>query len=222
MTVVGIIGSGNIGSTVARLAVSAGYDVIVSNSRGPETLAELVTELGPRARAVTRVEAADAGDIVLVSVPIKAYTSLSEVTVSGKIVMDTGNYYPQRDGEIPELAAKTITDSEYLVRYLRGADIVKVFNNIFYKHLLNLARPRGADDRTALPIAGDDATAKATVVEFLAAIGYDAVDVGALSDGWRQQPGTPVYGPPYGAFDNERGTPADVSTIRTALAAASR
>jgi predicted dinucleotide-binding enzyme len=222
MTIIGIIGSGSIGGTVARLAVSAGHDVVISNSRGPETLAQLVTELGPRAEAATRVEAAAAGDIVLVSVPIKAYPTLCEVTVAGKVVMDTGNYYPDRDGEIPELSAKVLTDSEYLARYLPGAEIVKVFNNIFYKHLLNLARPAGASDRSVLPIAGDSAIAKATVTEFLDSIGYGVVDAGSLQDGWRQQPGTPVYGPPYGAFDNERGTPADADVIRSALAAATR
>jgi predicted dinucleotide-binding enzyme len=221
MTVVGIIGSGHIGSSVARLAVSAGHDVVISNSRGPDTLRDLVNELGPRASAATRVEAADAGDIVLVSVPIRAYPSLSDVSVAGKVVMDTGNYYPDRDGEIPELAARTVTDSEYLVRYLPGAEVVKVFNNIFYEHLLNLARPQGASDRSALPIAGDSATAKEKVIEFLDSIGYEVVDVGSLSDGWRQQPGTPVYGPPYGAFDNKLGTPAGASTIEAALAAAS-
>jgi hypothetical protein len=222
MTVVGIIGSGNIGGTVAELAVRAGHEVVVSNSRGPETLKELVNELGPLARAATRSEAAAAGDLVLVSMPIKAYPSLSELALSGKTVMDTGNYYPDRDGEIPELAAKTLTDSEYLARHLRGTEVVKVFNNIFYKHLLNLARPQGAGDRSALPICGDSARAKATVVEFLNSIGYDVVDVGSLSDGWRQQPGTPAYGPPYGAFDNEFGTSAAASTIEIALASASQ
>jgi hypothetical protein len=123
---------------------------------------------------------------------------------------------------VPELHAKTLTDSEYLVRYLPGAEMVKVFNNIFYKHLLNLARPAAAVDRTALPIAGDGATAKAQVAEFLETIGYGIVDGGSLSAGWRQQPGTPVYGTPYGAFDNEQGTPADAGVIRTALEAATR
>ena len=163
MTTIGLIGSGMIGSTVARLAVGAGHDVVLSNSRGPETLQELVSELGPRARAATRAEAAEVGDFVLVSTPIKAYPALSDVTVAGKVVLDTGNYYPQRDGEIPELATKTLTDSEYLVSFLPGAEVVKVFNNIFYQHLLNLARAAGATDRTALPIVGDSATAKAIV-----------------------------------------------------------
>jgi hypothetical protein len=222
MTTIGIIGSGNIGGTIARLAVDAGHDVVLSNSRGPETLQELVTELGPRARATSRDEAASAGDIILVSIPIKAYPTLSSVSVAGKVVMDTGNYYPQRDGEVPELSAKILTDSEYLARYIPGAEVVKVFNNIFYKHLLNLARSAGAADRSALPIAGDSAKGKAGVVEFLDSIGYGSVDAGSLSDGWRQQPGSPVYGPPYGPFDNEQGTPADAGVIRAALAAAAR
>ena len=114
------------------------------------------------------------------------------------------------------------TDSEYLARQLPGARVVKVFNNIFYKHLQNLARPAGAADRTYLPIAGDDAEAKLSVVEFLDSIGYGADDAGPLADGWRQQPGTPVYGAPYGEFENEKGTPADAGVIRAALAAAIR
>ncbi len=222
MTTVGIIGSGNIGGTVARLAVAAGYDVVLSNSRGPETLGEFVSELGPRARAATPDEAAAAGDIVLVSTPIKAYPTLSGVPVAGKVVMDTGNYYPERDGDIAALGTGARTDCEYLADHLPGAEVVKVFNNIYSKHLLNLARPAGATDRTALPIAGDSETAKAVVTDFLDSIGYGAVDVGPLSEGWRQQPGTPVYGPPYGSFDNEQGTPADASVIRSALAAATR
>jgi 8-hydroxy-5-deazaflavin:NADPH oxidoreductase len=222
MTAIGIIGSGRIGSTVAKLAVGTGHHVVLSNSRGRETLEELVTELGPQARAATRDEAAAAGELVVVSIPIKAYPTLSGLPLGGRIVMDTGNYYPDRDGDIPELAAKTLTDSEYLVRYLPDAEVVKVFNNIFYKHLLNLTRPAGASDRSALPIAGDSPSAKAAVSQFLGSIGYEVVDTGALSDGWRQQSGTPVYGTPYGLFDNEHGTPADAGAIREGLAAASR
>jgi predicted dinucleotide-binding enzyme len=211
-----------IGSTVARLAVDAGYDVVLSNSRSPDTLRDLVAQLGPQACAAKADEAAAAGEIVLISVPLKAYPALSKTPVAGKVVMDTGNYYPERDGEISELDAKTLTDSEYLARHLPGARVVKVFNNIFFKHLLNLARPGDAADRSFLPIAGDDDSSKATVVDFLDSIGYGAVDAGPLSEGWRQQPGTPVYGPPYGSFDNEQGTPAGADVIRTALAAATR
>jgi predicted dinucleotide-binding enzyme len=222
MTTIGIIGSGMIGSTVAKLAVGAGHDVVLSNSRGPETLDGLVTELGPRARAATRDEAAAHGDLVLVSIPIKAYPTLTDLSLAGTIVMDTGNYYPGRDGEIPELATKAITESEYLARHLEGAEVVKVFNNIFFKHLLSLARPVSASDRSALPVAGDSQEAKAAVAAFLDSIGYDVVDAGSLADGWRHQPGTPVYGTPYGAFDDELGTAADADAIRRALTAASQ
>jgi 8-hydroxy-5-deazaflavin:NADPH oxidoreductase len=222
MATIGLVGSGHIGSTVARLAVDAGHDVVLSNSRGPDTLQELAAELGPRARAATGEEAVAAGTLVLVSVPLKAYPHLSGFALSGKVVMDTGNYYPQRDGQVPELDAKSLTNSEYLLGYLPGSEIVKVFNNIFFKHLLHLTRSPGAADRSSLPIAGDSPGAKAAVTEFLSSIGYDAVDAGSLADSWRQQPGTPVYTTPYGPFDNEYGTPADAEVIRAALAAATR
>jgi 8-hydroxy-5-deazaflavin:NADPH oxidoreductase len=207
---------------VARLAVGAGHDVVLSNSRGPETLRDLVAELGPRAQAATWADAAAAGDIVVVSTPVKAYVKLSGAPVAGKAVPDTGNYYPARDGQIPELDHGTLFDSEYLRQELPGAEVVKVFNNIFFKHLLNLARPAGAADRSYLPIAGDSAAAKAAITSFLDSIGYGTVDAGSLADGWRQLPGTPVYGTPYGSFDDEKGTPAGEEVIRAALAAATR
>ena len=221
MTTLGLIGSGRIGSTVARLAVDAGHDVVLSNSRGPETLADLVAELGPRARAGSGAAAAAAGDLVLVSIPLAACPSLPAAVLDGKIVLDTGNYYPQRDGQIASLDAGELTGSEYLTRHIPGARVVKVFNNIFFKHLQNLARPAGAADRTFLPAAGDDA-ATAAVGAFLDSIGYGTVGYGPLAEGWRQQPGTPAYGTPYGEFENEKGTPADEAVIRAALAAATR
>jgi predicted dinucleotide-binding enzyme len=211
-----------IGSTVAKLAIDAGYDVVLSNSRGPETLGELCAELGPQAQAAHGAECAEASDLVVVAVPVKAYFGLPAAALRGKVVMDTGNYYPERDGQLPELDSGSLTSSELLARQLPGAEVVKVFNNIFFKHLLNLARPAGAADRSYLPIAGDDAAAKAAVTEFLDSIGYGAVDAGTLADGWRMQPGTPAYGPPYGSFDNEKGTPASEAVIRAALAAATR
>jgi 8-hydroxy-5-deazaflavin:NADPH oxidoreductase len=220
MTTLGLIGSGHIGSTVAKLAVDAGHDVVLSNSRGPETLAGLVAELGPRARAGTGQEAAAAGDLVLVSVPVKAYPSVPALALAGKTVLDTGNYYPPRDGQIAELDDGSLTGSEYLARHIPGADVVKVFNNIFFKHLLNLPRPASGADRSALPIAGDSELAKATVTAFLDSLGYDTVDAGPLAEGWRQRPGTPVYGTPYGSFDDEQGVPAGDAVIRAALAAA--
>jgi len=222
MTTVGIIGSGMIGGTVARLSVAAGHHVVLSNSRGPQTLEELVAELGPLATGATAVQAAEAGDLVVVSVPVEAFADIPAKPLAGKAVLDTGNYYPQRDGHIAELDTGALTSSGLLQRYLRDAHVVKVFNNIFFKHLASLARPRGAPGRSALPIAGDDESAKAAVAAYLDSIGYDAVDAGSLADSWHQQPGTPAYGAPYGPFSDEAGTPASAATIHAALVGARR
>jgi 8-hydroxy-5-deazaflavin:NADPH oxidoreductase len=222
MTTVGVIGSGHIGTTVTRLAIAAGHDVVLSNSRGPETLVDLAVELGPRVRPATAEEAAAAGNIVVVAIPVRADAEVPVAPLAGKLVMDTGNYYPARDGQIPELDNGTLLDSQYMQQHLRGAQVVKVFNNIMFKHLQNLARPAGAADRSFLPIAGDSEAAKTVVTEFLDSIGYGTVDAGALADSWRQQPGTPVYVTPYGSVHDEKGTPAGEDVIRAALAAAKR
>jgi 8-hydroxy-5-deazaflavin:NADPH oxidoreductase len=225
MTTVGLIGSGNIGGTVARLAVAAGYDVVLSNSRGPETLKDLVDELGPRASAATAAEAAAAGDIVVVSVPLRAYREVPVEPLAGKVVIDTNNYYAQRDGQILELDDESTTTSELLQRHLPTSKVVKGFNNIYFKHLRSLARPAGSADRSALAIAGDDPDAKASVTAFLDAIGYDAVDAGPLAEGWRFQRDTAAYAGLYFGPDGtagDAGTPVNAATVRTALAAARR
>jgi predicted dinucleotide-binding enzyme len=222
MTTIGFIGSGMIGGTVARLSLAAGHRVVMSNSRGPETLQDLVAELGPLATAATCAQAAEAGDLVVVSIPVKAIGDVPAKPLAGKPVLDTGNYYPQRDGQIEVLDNGALTSSGLLQRYLPDAHAVKVFNNIYYKHLESLTRPSGAPDRTARPIAGDDAADKAAVTAYLDSIGYDAVDGGTLADSWHQEPGSPVYGAPYGPFSSETGRPADAATIRAALAAAHR
>ncbi len=163
MTVWGFIGSGTIGSTVARLAVTAGHDVVMSNSRGPDTLDHLVADLGPRARAATAPEAAEAGDVVVVTIPLKARDEVPVEPLAGKVVLDTMNYYPERDGRVPELDEESTTTSELLQARLPSSHVVKVFNNIYFEHLAALARPSGTPDRSALAIAGDHAGAKATV-----------------------------------------------------------
>jgi hypothetical protein len=220
MTTIGFIGAGNIGSTVARLAVAAGYDVVLSNSRTPKTLQDLVSSLGVNARATTPVEAATAGDLVVVSIPMRAYPAVPVEPLVGKTVMDTCNYYPQRDGQIAVLDNDSTTGSELLAKHLIGAHVVKVFNNIYFKHLASLPRPHGAADRSALPIAGDDDAAKAAVTAFLDTIGYDAVDTGPLGKGGRRfTMGTAAYGAPYGKPDDD-GTPATAEVIREALDAA--
>jgi predicted dinucleotide-binding enzyme len=228
MTTIGLIGSGNIGSTVARLAVDAGHEVVLSNSRGPETLRDLVAELGPRARAATPEEAA-AGDLIVVTVPFSALERVPAEPLRGKIVIDTCNYYPHRDGQIAELDDESTTTSELVQRHLAGASVVKGFNNINYLHLRALARPSGSHERTTLPIAGDEAAAKARVTEFFDSIGYDTYDVGSLAEGWRFQRDTPAYASLYNAdttgtwpppAGSERRVPADL--LRDRLAEARR
>lgn len=202
MTTWGFIGSGHIGSTVARLAIAAGHDVVLSNSRGPETLADLVAELGPRARAATPVEAAAAGDLVVVTIPLKAYRDVPVDALAGAVVVDTMNYYPERDGHLEALDDGSTTSSELLQAHLPQARVVKAFNHIFFQHLLDLARPgldAGADERSALAVAGGDPEAKQAVRRALDALGYDALDLGPLAEGWRTQPGQPAYGTPYAA-----------------------
>ena len=230
MATLGIIGSGNIGSAVARLAVGADMNVVIANSRGPESLQDLVTELGPLAKAGTVEEAAGAGDAVVLSIPLKAVKDLPEGLLAGKLVLDTSNYYPSRDGRIQELDDSTVTTSE-MVRDQLGADqYVKVFNNILAAHIPALVRPSGAADRSALPIAGDDAAAKAEAAAIIDQLGYDTVDGGTLAESWKFEPDSSGYTRIYCADPNvpdeklmdaePATTPAD--QVRSALDAATR
>jgi len=194
MSIIGLIGSGNIGSGIARLAVATGHQVVLSNRRGPDSLAELVAELGPNARAATPAEAAAAGDLVVVTVPLHAYKTVPVEELRGKVVFDTNNYYPQRDGQIAELDDESTTVSELLQAHLSESFVVKGFNNIYAGHVADLARPTGDPERSVLAIAGDDEAAKKTVTDFLDSIGFGAYDVGPLAEGWRFQRDTPAYG----------------------------
>lgn len=180
---------------MARLAVKHGYDVVVSNPRGPETLACLVAELGPCARAGTPTEAAVAGDIVVVTVPLKNYRDVPVAPLAGKIVIDTNNYYPDRDGQIPELDNESTTTSELLQAHLPSSKVVKAFNHIYASQITTDGRPAGSTDRRALAIAGDDTAAKNAVTRLLDEFGFDTVDIGPLSESWRIQRDTPGYGP---------------------------
>lgn len=195
MKTIGLIGAGQIGSQVARLAIASGFDVVISNSRGPETLADLVAELGPRARAATPAEAGKAGDIVVVSVPLKAYRSVPVEPLGGKIVIDTNNYYPARDGHIAELDSESTTTSELLQAHLPTSRVVKAFNHIYAHQLTTDGRPPGTKNRRALVIAGNDAEARKIVSDLLDRFGFDTVDAGSLSESWRIQRDTPGYGP---------------------------
>jgi predicted dinucleotide-binding enzyme len=207
---IGIIGAGNIGGTLTRRLASLGHKVSVANSRGPETLAGLAKETG--ARAVTVKEAARAGDVVVVTIPEKHIPDLPKDLFTGVpedvVVIDTGNYYPrQRDGRIADIEAG-MTESRWVERQL-GRPVVKAFNNIYAKHLLEFGRPAGSSNRIALPVAGDDAKAKALVMRLVDDLGFDPVDASGLDESWRQQPATPVY-----------ATDFDADGVRRALAAA--
>jgi predicted dinucleotide-binding enzyme len=227
MATLGLIGSGNIGGTLARLAVDAGLDVVLSNSRGPQTLSDLVAELGSRARAGTPSQAAEAGDWVVVTIPYSAIGAVPSEPLVGKTVIDTGNYWAPRDGAIAELDAKELTDSELLQRHLAGAYVVKAFNNINYEHLAVLSQPVDAADRTTLPIAGNDPGPKKHAAELLSLLGYDFLDMGPLSESWRSQVGNPAFCAPYAVTkdDHYRGqpaAPASADEVRAALASARR
>jgi 8-hydroxy-5-deazaflavin:NADPH oxidoreductase len=204
MATIGLIGAGNIGSQLARLAVKNGYDVVVSNSRGPDTLAGLVKQLGPRARAGTPVDAANAGDIVVVTVPLKSYRQVPVDPLAGKIVIDTNNYYPQRDGHIAELDDETTTTAQLLQAHLPRSKVVKAFNHIYAAALTTDGQPPGTKNRRALVIAGDDRDAKATVARLIDQFGFDVVDAGPLGEGWRIQRDTPGYGPRRNAEELRR------------------
>ncbi|HVO84197.1 MAG TPA: NADPH-dependent F420 reductase [Syntrophobacteria bacterium] len=211
MTTIGLIGAGHIGSQIARLAVASGYNVVISNSRGPETLSALVAELGLRACAATAADAAQAGEIVVVTIPLKNYHAVPVEPLAGKIVIDTNNYYPERDGHIPELDNESTTTSELLQAHLPTSKVVKAFNHIHAAALTTDGQPAGTENRRALVIAGDDEGAKATVGLLLDQFGFDTVDAGPLKEGWRIQRDTPGYGP--------RRTAAE---LRRDLAAAKR
>jgi predicted dinucleotide-binding enzyme len=193
-TTIGFIGSGNIGGQLARLAVARGHRVIMSNSRGPETLTELVGELGDAAQAGTVEDAASRGDVVVVTIPLKDIGSVPAGPLAGKLVIDTCNYYPKRDGQIAELDEESTTTSELVQRHLPGSSVVKAFNAIQYSQLTTDGTPAGTPGRRALPIAGDDPEAKQAVTELLEEFGFDSVDAGALAEGWRFQRDTPAYG----------------------------
>jgi len=220
---VGIIGAGQIGGTLARRLTALGHKVSVANSRGPETLADLAAETG--AAAVSVADAVRGADLVVVTIPEKNIPNLPRglfADVDKKVVVvDTGNYYPQqRDGRI-DVIEKGLTESGWVAQQL-GRPVVKAFNNIYARHLLEKGQPKGAPGRIALPVAGDDA-GKAVVLRLVDELGFDGVDAGSLDDSWKQQPGTPVYTKDYDAEGVRRAlskasperTPAWRATVKS-------
>lgn len=187
----GIVGAGYIGQAVAKAAIRAGHEVMLSNSRGPQTLAGLAGQIG--CSTGTPEEAAAFGDLVLVAIPLKNYPALTPEPFTGKVVLDSGNYYPQRDGHIAALDEGAITTCEILARQIPGAKIVKAFNSIFAAQIVSDGRPAGTPGRRALAIAGNDAAAKDAAAAFIDSIGFDVVDLGPLAEGWKIERARPAY-----------------------------
>ncbi|MDN4159993.1 NADPH-dependent F420 reductase [Nocardioides abyssi] len=199
MTTIGLIGSGNIGTAIAKQAVAQGYDVVLSNSRGPETLADIVAELGDRARAATAQEAAEAGEVVVVTIPFHAVDQVPVEPLAGKVVIDTNNYYFERDGHDAAIDAGEDSPSERLAAHLPASKVVKAFNAIQAAHIVDAAKPTGDPARRAIPIAGDDAAAKQVVTGLVDSFGFDVVDAGPLVEGRRFDRDKPAYGAEVGA-----------------------
>ena len=193
MTTVGIIGAGHIGSALAEGLVAQGHDVVIANSRGPETLADLVARLGERARAATATEAAEAGEWVVVTVPLKALGDIPAAPLAGKIVLDTNNYYFERDGHIAELDEKRTTTSEMAQRHLADSKVAKAFNHIMARDINTDGSPAGTPDRRALATASDHPEALALVTAVYDAFGFDTVDIGSLAETWRVERDQPAY-----------------------------
>ena len=211
MTRVGIIGAGNIGSALAQGLVDRGYEVVISNSRGPETLTDLVATLGSGASAGTPEQAAEAGEWIIVTVPLKALETIPVAPLAGKIVLDTNNYYWERDGHIAELDEKQITTSQMLQRHLPESKVVKAFNHIGAAEILTAGTPSGTPNRRALATSSDSTEAAQFVTDLYDAFGYDTVNIGPLADSWRVERDTPAY-----------GVRQDADELRANLAAAER
>lgn len=233
MARLGIIGSGAIGAGIARLAVAAGHEVTIANSRGPESLTGLVDELDGRVRAGDVAEAARFGEIVVLAVPLSAYDALpvdALDALDGKAVLSTGNYYPSRDGRIEDLDSEAVTTAEHEQSLLPGAVIVKAFNNIVAHHIPLLARPAEAPDRSGLAVAGDDADALHAVSELVGTLGFEPVDAGSLAESWRFEPESGAYTNVYAADPDlfardylaDKGTPLPPDRLRDLLTASLR
>jgi predicted dinucleotide-binding enzyme len=211
MTTIGIIGAGHIGSQIARAAIAAGYDVVISNSRGPETLAALVAELGPKARAATAAKAGAAGDFAVVTVPLKNYTKVPVAELAGKIVIDTNNYYFERDGRFAELDDGSATVSGLLQAHLPESRVAKGFNSIRFSDITTAGSPAATTGRRALVTASDFDDAAALATTFYDDLGFDTVNAGPLSESWRTDRDTPAY-----------GADGDAATMTALLAQAKR
>jgi len=193
MTTIGIIGSGHVGSNLAQAAITHGYDVVLSNSQGPETLADLVENLGPSARAAMPAEAAAEGDFAIVAIPIGTIDQVPVEPLAGKVVIATINYFPQRLGHIPEIDDGTTTAPGLLQAHLPTSRVVRAFSMINAAEMSGDGRPAGDPKRRALALAGDDPAAKQLVANLYNQFGFDALDIGGLDESWRVDAGQPAF-----------------------------
>jgi 8-hydroxy-5-deazaflavin:NADPH oxidoreductase len=193
VTTIGIIGSGHVGSNIARAAVAHGYDVVLSNSQGPDTLSALVGELGPRAKAATPAEAAASGDFAVVAIPVTTVGQVPAAPLAGKVVIATINYFPQRDGHIAALDDGSATAPGLLQAHLPASHVVRAFSMINAAEMSGDGHPAGDPKRRALALAGDDPAAKRLVAGLYDEFGFDAVDLGDLAESWRVDPGQPAF-----------------------------
>jgi 8-hydroxy-5-deazaflavin:NADPH oxidoreductase len=211
MTTIAILGSGHVGSSLARAAIDHGYEVVVSNATGPDSLRDLVAELGQRASAATPAAAAAAADFAIVAIPVSMLDQVPVEPLAGKVVIATINYFPQRDGHIPDLDSGTITAPGLLQARLPRSRVVRAFNMINAAEMSGDGHPRGDPRRRALALAGDDAEARQLVARLYDEFGFDALDVGSLAESWRLDPGQPAF-----------VTRQDLAQLTANVAAASR
>jgi 8-hydroxy-5-deazaflavin:NADPH oxidoreductase len=193
MTTIGVIGAGHIGRNFSIAAIVRGYDIVISNATGPETLTGLISELGPKARAGTAADAADAGDFALLAIPLPGAADLPVEALAGKVVLTTVNYFPQRDGHVPDIDAGKLTVPGYLQARLPDSKVIRVFNHIDAANIVSDGSPAGTPNRRALGYAGDDPEAKTLAADLYEAFGFDAVDVGGLEGAWRLDVDQPTF-----------------------------
>ena len=193
MTTVGVIGAGHIGRNFSIAAIERGYDIVISNATGPETLTDLISELGPKARAATAAAAAAAGDFAVLAIPLPGVADLPVEALAGKVVLTTVNYFPQRDGHFPDIDAGKLTVPRYLQARLPDSEVIRVFNHIDAANIVSDGTPAGTPNRRALGYAGDETEARTLAADLYEAFGFDAVDVGGLEDAWRLDVDQPTF-----------------------------
>jgi predicted dinucleotide-binding enzyme len=193
VTTIGVIGAGHIGRNFSLTAIARGYDVVIANNRGPETIAGLVEELGPRATAATPAEAGEAGDFAIIAIPLTGTEAVPVEPLAGKVVLTTCNYFLKRDGHFPDIDSGKLTVPDYQQAHLPTSKVVRAFNHIDAANIFRDGTPQGTPNRRALAYAGDDPEAKRLVAELYDEFGFDPVDAGGLAEAWRLDVDQPTF-----------------------------